>query len=98
MMRRALRVMRPAREKKRLRRVLVVTSCSPRAMRPVQRARLWAITWIASQAPLAEKRPDGRWLRPLPYFRSRIAFSILAWRRWSASSSSVSPCRSVMKA
>ena len=36
--RRALRVMRPAREKKRRRRVLVVTTCSPRPMRAVQRA------------------------------------------------------------
>ncbi len=34
---------------------------------------------------------------PIPYFRSRIAFSTSAWRRWSASSSSRSPARSVMK-
>ena len=36
--RRAERVSRPAREKKRRRRVLVVTSCSPRPMHVVQRA------------------------------------------------------------
>ena len=54
--RRAERVSRPAREKKRRLRVLVVTSCSPRPMRAVQRARLWAITWTASQAALAAKR------------------------------------------
>ena len=36
--RRALRVSRPAREQKRRRRVLVVTSCSSRPMRVVQRA------------------------------------------------------------
>ena len=72
-------------EKKRRRRVLVVTTCSPRPMRTVQRVRLCAITWTASQAPLAAKRPEGRWLRPTPYFRSRMAFSISAWRRWSAS-------------
>ena len=42
--RRAERVSRPAREKKRRRRVLVVTSCSPRPMRVVQPARLWAMT------------------------------------------------------
>ena len=36
------RVIRPAREKNRRRRVLVVTTCSPRPMRAVQRARLWA--------------------------------------------------------
>ena len=38
--RRALRVSRPAREKKRRRRVLVVTICSPSPMRAVQRARV----------------------------------------------------------
>ena len=95
--RRAERVSRPAREKNRRLRVLVVTICSPRPMRAVQRARLWAITWTASQAPLAAKRPDGMWFNPTPYLRSRIAFSISAWRRWSASSSRVSPSRSVMK-
>ena len=41
--------------------------------------------------------PRGRWLRPTPYLRSLMAFSISAWRRWSASSSRVSPSRSVMK-
>ena len=49
----------------------------------VQRARLWAIVWTASQAPLAAKRPEGRWFSPTPYLRSRMAFSISAWRRWS---------------
>ena len=88
--RRAERVIRPARAKTLRRRVLVVTVCSPRPMRAVQRARLWAITWTASQAALAAKRPEGRWLSPTPYFRSRMAFSISAWRRWSASSSRVS--------
>ena len=79
--RRAERVIRPAREKNRRRRVLVVATCSPRAMRAVQRARLCAITCIASQAPLAAKRPDGRWFSPTPYFRCRMAFSTSAWRR-----------------
>ena len=83
--RRAERVSLPAMEKKRRRRVLVVTICSPRPMRAVQRARLWAITCTASQAPLAGKRPEGRWFNPTPYLRSRMAFSISAWRRWSAS-------------
>ena len=87
--RRAERVSRPARAKNRRLRVLVVTICSPRPMRAVQRSRLWAITCTASQAPLAAKRPEGRWFSPTPYFRSRIAFSISAWRRWSASSSRV---------
>ena len=57
--------------------------------------------WTASQAALAGKRPEGRWLRPTPYFRSRMAFSISAWLllTWprSASSSRVSPSLSVMK-
>ena len=83
----------------------MVTTCSPRPMRAVQRARLWAITpyrvrgrlWTASQAALAAKRPEGRWFNPTPYLRSRMVFSISAWRRWSASSSRVSPSRSVMK-
>ncbi len=56
--RRAERVIRPAREKNRRRRVLVVTTCSPRPMRAVQRAMLWAITCTASQAALAAKRPE----------------------------------------
>ena len=47
----------------------------------VQRARLCAITWTASQAPLAAKRPDGMWFSPTPYLRSRMAFSTSAWRR-----------------
>ena len=51
----------------------------------------------ASQAALAAKRPEGRWFNPTPCLRSRMAFSISAWRRWSASSSSISPSRSVMK-
>ena len=48
-----MRVSRPAREKKRRRRVLVVTDCFPRPMRAAQRARLCTITWTASQAALA---------------------------------------------
>ena len=76
----------------------MATIRSPRPMRAAQRSRLCAITWTASQAPLAAKRPDGRWFNPTPYFRSRMAFSTSAWRRWSASSSRVSPSRSVMKA
>ena len=42
----------------------MVTICSPKPMRAVQRARLWAITCTANQAPLAAKRPDGRWFSP----------------------------------
>ena len=57
--RRVLRVSRPARERNRRRRVLVVTICSPSPMRAVQRARLWVITWTASQAPLGKLRIGG---------------------------------------
>ena len=95
--RRAERVSRPARAKTRRLSVLVVAIRSPRPMRAVQRARLCAITCTASQAPLAAKRPEGMMVHPTPYLRSRIAFSISAWRRWSASSSRVSLSRSVMK-
>ena len=56
----------------------MVTICSPSPSRAVQRARLCASTCTASQAPLAAKRPEGRWFNPTPYFRSRMAFSILA--------------------
>ena len=37
----------------------MVASCSPRPMRVVQRARLWAITWMASQAPFGRLRIGG---------------------------------------
>ena len=57
--RRAVWVSRPAMEKKRRRRVLVVTSCSPRPMRAAQRARLCAITWTANQAPFGRLRIGG---------------------------------------
>ena len=57
--RRAELVSRPAIEKKRRRRVLVVTTFWPRPMRAVQRARLWAITCTASQAPFGRLRIGG---------------------------------------
>ena len=79
--RRAERVIRPTRAKTRCLRVLVITGRSPRPIRAVQRARLWRITWPASQAPLAAKRADGMWFSPTPYLRSRMAFSTSAWRR-----------------
>src|SRR5450759_508079 len=58
--RRALRVSRPARANSRRRRVLVVTIPAPRPIRAVQRARLCAMTWTASQAAFAANLPDGR--------------------------------------
>ena len=59
MRRRAERVSRPARENRRRLRVFVFITRTPRPMREVQRARLWAITCTAIQAALAEKRPEG---------------------------------------
>ncbi len=47
----------------------------PMPMRLVQRATLCAMTCTASQAPLAAKRPEGRWLRAMPV-RDAIATSI----------------------
>ena len=75
--RRAERVSRAVRPG---RRTVAEGSWWSRSARPdrsarVQRARLWAITCTASQAPLAAKRPDGMWFSPTPYLRSRMAFS-----------------------
>ena len=83
--RRAERLSRPAIEKKRRRRVLVVTTCSPRPMRAVQRARLCAITWTASQAALAAKRKaaGSAFLgHPRESPRGRIHIMTLARIRW----------------
>ena len=41
----------------------MVTSCSPRPMRAVQRAKLWAMTWTASQAPFGRLRIGGETAR-----------------------------------
>ena len=95
--RRAERVIRPAREKNRRRRVLVVAIRSPRPIRAVQRARLWAIVWTASQAPLAAEAARGEMVQPDAVLEVSDGLSRLgSWRRWSASSSSNSPSRSVM--
>ena len=37
----------------------MVTTCSPRPMRAVQRARLWAITCTASHSPFGKLRIGG---------------------------------------
>ena len=41
----------------------MVASCSPRPTRVVQRARLWAMTWTASQAPFGRLRIGGETAR-----------------------------------
>src|ERR1019366_6300922 len=68
-------VMRPGRFNIRVRRVLVVMDVTslPRPMRPTQRPRLWAMTLRVIQTALAQKRPDGRWFTPTPYFKSLMA-------------------------
>jgi hypothetical protein len=92
-------VMRPGRQNNLVRSVLVVMGAAsgPRPMPPTHRPRLWAMTLRVIQAALAENRPDGRWLRPTPYFRSLMTSSTTAWRRWSASRYRVPPSRLVMK-
>ena len=65
------------RAKTRRLRVLVITVRSPRPIRAVQRSRLCAITWTASQAPLAASAPTACG-SPTPYLRSRMAFSTSA--------------------
>ena len=69
--RRALSVLLAAKEKKYVRRVLVVATDSPKPMRVVPRTELCAITSNASQAASAGKWPDGRWLGPAWYCRLR---------------------------
>ena len=59
----------------------MVMRLSPSPIRVENLARLWAITFKASHAAFAPNRPDGRWFRPTPYLRSRMVFSISAWRR-----------------
>ena len=80
----------------------MVTTCSPRPMRAVQRARLWAITCTASHAPFGKLRiggeaPRGEMVQADAVLQVANGILDLGWRRWSASSSRVSPSRSVMK-
>ena len=35
----------------------------------------------SASSGLAAKRPQGRWLSPTPYLKSRVAFSTSAWQR-----------------
>ena len=49
-----------------------------RPSRFTHRPRLWASTCSAIQAALAANFPEGRWLSPTPYLRSRMVFSISA--------------------
>ena len=75
--------------------VLVVTIARGRAPAvAVQRPR-GCVRSLATASQVAVDRrsgPSGRWLTAAtPYLRSRIAFSISAWRRWSASELHASP-------
>ena len=66
--RRAERVSRPTSPNSRRRRVLVVTIPAPSPSLAVQRARLWAMTWTASQAPLAANLPRRQVVEAHPVF------------------------------
>ena len=55
------------------------------------------VTARASQAALAGNRPEGRWASPAD-LSSAMVCSTMACRRWSASTSTRSPGRSVTKA
>ena len=91
--RRAERVIRPAREKNRR----GGSWWSPPA-HPDRSALSNGPGYAPSPVSPARRRwrrnGDGMWFSPTPYFRSRMAFSTSAWRRWSASSSRVSTSRS----
>ena len=96
---RAERVSRPAREKKRRRRVLVVTSCSPRPIARCPASQVVGDEWCvagsrAGRLPGPGQQPRltrSSW-RTWPHRKlrrkvARMAFSISAWRqRWSAAS------------
>ena len=86
--RRAERVSRPAREKNRRRRVLVVAIRSPRQIRAFQQGRACG---PSSGWPLAAKRPEGR----LPDAVGRVWHS--RSRGGVVPPASNSPSRSVMK-
>ena len=62
--RRAERVSRPAREKNRRRRVLVVAIRSPRPIRAVQRARLWAIVLDGQPGAVGGEAARGEMVQP----------------------------------
>jgi hypothetical protein len=66
------------------------------AARKVQRGRLWARQARPSQVALALNVPEGTWARP-PALTSRMVSSTPAWPRWSPSSHSMVPSRSVRK-
>ena len=87
----AERVSRPAREKNRRRRVLVVAI---RRSAPGPAGQVVGHRLDGQPGAVGGEAARGEiWFSPTPYLRSRMAFSISAWRRWSASSSSNSPSR-----
>ena len=75
----------------------MVTTGSPRPMRAVQRARLWAITCTASQAPLASKRPEGRMVEPDAVLEVSDGVLDLGVAPMVGLQFQVSPTRSVMQ-
>ena len=76
--RRAERVSRPARDRRR--RVLVVAIRSPRPIRAVQR-QVVGHRLDGQPGAVGGDAARGEMVQPEPYLRSRMAFSISAWRR-----------------
>ena len=74
----------------------MVTTCSPRPMRAVQRAMLWAITCTA-RGGVGGEAARGEMVQPHTVLEVAYRILDLGVAGWSASSSSISPSRSVMK-
>ena len=70
--RRAERVSRPAREKNRRRRVLVVAIRSPRPIRAVQRARLWGHRLDGQPGAVGGEAARGEMVQPDAVLEGRV--------------------------
>ena len=79
--RRAERVIRPTRAKTRRLRVLVVTVRSAQTDARCPAGEVVCHHLHRQPGAVGGEAPRGRWLSPTPCFRSRMAFSISAWRR-----------------
>ena len=83
----AERVSRPAREKNRRRRVLVVAIRFPDRSAPSSGPGRGPSSGRPARHRWRRWRPEGRWFSPTPYLRTRSGILDLGWRRWSGSSS-----------
>ena len=89
--RRAERVSRPAREKNRRRRVFVVAIRSPRPIRAVQRARLWAHRLDGQPGAVGGEAARGEMVQPDAVLE--VAYGILDLGVAAMVASSSSNCR-----